>query len=140
MCCRLAHGDLGWACVCCLLFLAGGCRFHDEAFPSQDGWITDEMKKHPERWPTEKQVKLVAQVRERLPSLKPGMTEAQVKKVLTELPLGEGTVVSRTISGGETVQYALSLRYDLELTFIPRSLSEQPPGGLTEARLIDRYP
>jgi hypothetical protein len=65
------------------------------------------------------------------------MTEEQVKKVLSDLPLGEGVVVSMTISGGKAVQYALSPHHHLELTFIPETLTEPPPGRLREARLIE---
>jgi hypothetical protein len=107
-----------WACVVCLLFLTGGCHLIDT-----------------EHFPAAGQVDLVAQVRERLPSLRPGMTEAQVQQALSDLPLGEETVVSMTISGGKTIQYRLAKGRYLEFTFIPQSLSEPPPGRLTEVRL-----
>lgn len=84
-----------------------------------------------------KPAELAGEVRARLPQLKPGMAEAEVMAVLAGLPLGEEEVVSRTISGGKTVRYALSAREQLELTFIPLNLSESPPGGLREARLLD---
>jgi hypothetical protein len=113
-------------CVVCLLFLAAGC--HVPADNAGDA-------RNPP--PTGAQVALVSKVRERLPSLKAGMTEEQVKKLLSDLPLGEEVVVAMTISGGKTVQYALSPRHHLELTFIPQSITEPPPGRLTEARLIE---
>jgi hypothetical protein len=148
-----------WVSVAFLLLLAGGCRFPREgtgagnvvrddhgniaavpdtgATEGQKRWTAEQAKEHPERFPIVGQVELVSRVRSRLPSLRPGMTEAQVKTVLGDLPLGEGVVVSMTISGGKTVQYALSPACRLELTFIPQSLSEPPPGRLTEARLVE---
>jgi hypothetical protein len=80
---------------------------------------------------------LVEQVRKRLPQLKPGMTEEQVKQVLADLPLGQETVVSRTISGGREMRYQLSSRRFLELSYIPNSLNDPPPGRLVKASITE---
>ena len=76
------------------------------------------------------------QVRALLPKLKPGMTEAEVKSVLSGVTLGEETLVSRTVSGGKTVRYRLSARESLELTFIPHSFGPSSP-RLTDAQIMN---
>jgi hypothetical protein len=113
----------GWVTLVGLLQLVGGCNVINEGRDIVQG--------------SDRSAALVSKVRGRLPSLRPGMTHAEVMKILSDLPLGEEAVVSMTISGGETVQYALSAKHRLELTFIPSASSPTPPGGLTEARLLE---
>jgi hypothetical protein len=85
---------------------------------------------------------LVERVRARLPDLKPGMTEAQVDELLKDLPLGEGVIVSRTISGGKTVQYELAPKQFLTLDYLPNGYGPGPERWpstlrLTQAALTD---
>jgi hypothetical protein len=102
-----------------IVLVAAGCANNPRFVPSQG---------HEHAAPD-----TVSRVRALLPQLKQGMTQDQVMRVLADVPLGEKTVVSMTISGGETLRYRLTDKHFLELSFIPNGLSDRPPGGLVEA-------
>ena len=108
----------------------------DEGIPEEQRRALEEFqRKHPDLFVFANRPDLVDKVRARLPSLKAGMTEEQVRRILAGLPLGQEILVSMTISGGKTVRYELAPQRFLELTYIPQGL-EAPPGKLTEGKII----